>query len=1489
MPLVDLGPAPTTKPTDPNLIDLGPATAEPEQFPALDLRGLVYTPTPAEEHKRASTIYRNAVQNGISITKAKWQSDIGVMIDVMEDNPTIKGDIKVSPLAEEFAGEAQLRRTEGRNLPRWDFQGLKGQAFARKHKALPPFEQVLRALPTSDLAELRAAQLMYVAAHNELYPDMPIAEGDLDKLGIAEFASKQMILDLARIAKERAFWRWFDEPLTYEKFKDMEGEMPEARFNALDAEAKQAAESGDPTKAFTPEGWEVPMEEMSDADFEAYKTILSIRVREADAKVERSLAGRFGKSLERGKDSIIRNLADLIAGPIMGKPKLVSRWKQLEAIVYGAGSLQPRNIVERGLQGAGEMAPLVAASYVSGGMGLVGKGAALTTKAAAAVSTTGFWTTQIAPGRYVEMIDAGIEHKYAAPMSIVSAVPEAVIEQLQVKQLTPAKKKGLMGAMYKSLWRYFKTFGNKTLKTYGKQMAEEATQAGIGVATKAAAAYLDENAPGVDWKEEMRGAKDELGQAALTIPFLMAPGHVVGAARGSVDVMKTKAQINATEVLAKVHGIEVEQVQETMDEARERVADPAEDRSLPEVFKEVAKEKAQEKPEAEAAPTPKAEPVAAKTEAPAAPEATTPDAALDKIASGLGEQGKYSTEHMESLRKFRSRQARGYNAAFEKVRAKGKSVEEANAAGTAAMAGVHEEATIPPESRPQLSEGEWTLLFDLAEQVYTNDVFARKQAIKLFENLRDGVVLRPHQIEALSTFADDAGKPIEAKRDARELSDPQRVKNATDALERSIAEIERRIAEKDLFPEKQPSKTPKTPELEALRTRRDALKEELKALQEIARPKPTAQEKALQAYKKRLAKRVAEIEERLASGELTPPERKTLELDAEAQALREKAADAARRVAEALRKQIPITARLTNMLLRIVPGSGAFLKSVKAADIASFAGRQLLPTLGHDISNLLISPITGKPTADWARSVWPGIVAFFDESRFNEYMDAIREARSYEALVERGIVTEMGDVEKSLREEGFYSKAAEKMPLVKRANRAAVVMRDMAVVLQGDRAMEVEEARGRELTPKRLDRIFSQIGNFTGRAKVSQDPKAQKVYNFVNEVAWSPRFALARFKNLATLYGLISRDPYVRAQGAKTLAGSIVFTALTAWIASLFGYDTDEWQIFGDDKLIFDDDALSADLLKARKGDTRYDLTGGYGSIVRFIARMATGYTKDASGRIHRIDRVPVMINFLKGKSAPLLGLLTTVFTGKDWVGRKIEGPGEWTREAVDQVGYMWLNDVIDAVADEMDRNGLIESLPAGIAPGLAGQIGMGVQTYPQSAITKTAIVEDRLAQEAHGKDWNDLGPRAQRDIVRANKELFRQAGVQKDIERKDRDSTNFEARMKRRSIEAGNSLIKKLPAAQRMAIEEVGADIQLDPRVGSGDRAWMMNEARFADYQDRVLVEIQTRIAEKMNDEEWPSWPRYKRQDKLNTAISLAKGRIERAIMREANAEDEK
>jgi len=168
---------------------------------------------------------------------------------------------------------------------------------------------------------------------------------------------------------------------------------------------------------------------------------------------------------------------------------------------------------------------------------------------------------------------------------------------------------------------------------------------------------------------------------------------------------------------------------------------------------------------------------------------------------------------------------------------------------------------------------------DLERQIETGEKSPEKKSV-------------PYDEEALGLKAerDRLKDVLQQMEGPREMSDEQRIKVATSALEKSIQELERRISERDISKKAKTSKTPSTPELEALRDRKAKLQADYEAMKEEINPKLTPEQRALKSLKTRLENRKTELERRLREKDYEVKPRKKTPVDKEALALQSEVA-----------------------------------------------------------------------------------------------------------------------------------------------------------------------------------------------------------------------------------------------------------------------------------------------------------------------------------------------------------------------------------------------------------------------------------------------------------------------------------------------------------------------------------------------------------------------------------------------------------------------
>ena len=250
-------------------------------------------------------------------------------------------------------------------------------------------------------------------------------------------------------------------------------------------------------------------------------------------------------------------------------------------------------------------------------------------------------------------------------------------------------------------------------------------------------------------------------------------------------------------------------------------------------------------------------------------------------------------------------------------------------------------------------------IHDLNQQIETGEKTPKKIGITYDEEAQ---ALKAEVERLKAALVEIEGKP--------EMSPEQRIQMAMSAVEKSIAEYERRISEQDLNPKKPESKTPITPELQALRDKRDALKADYKAMQDEAKPKLSNEERYLKIFKTRQAKRMQDLQTMLDTGNFEKAPKKSYRLDPEAQALKAEVGKIKNQIDIEIRKiQLANRSRLEKGLdwaykIRraiLLSGVGTLEKLTAAATTRSFVTNPIEEAIGSIIRMIpLLSDIDAQ-------------------------------------------------------------------------------------------------------------------------------------------------------------------------------------------------------------------------------------------------------------------------------------------------------------------------------------------------------------------------------------------------------------------------------------------------------------------------------------------------------------------------------------------------
>jgi hypothetical protein len=550
---------------------------------------------------------------------------------------------------------------------------------------------------------------------------------------------------------------------------------------------------------------------------------------------------------------------------------------------------------------------------------------------------------------------------------------------------------------------------------------------------------------------------------------------------------------------------------------------------------------------------------------------------------------------------------------------------------------------------------------------------------------------------------------IEGKRG---MSDEQRIKLATAAIDKSMARIQGMLTSGNYEVPKRVSKTPETPELKKKRDARDALRKQLIELRKLKREAsidPIA--KQIATDKKRIQTRMDKLKKRMAAGDFSKPVKKQRATDEALLALQ---------VEEEKLKEEWAKIVFERQLASRGPGK----KILDALQQTLHTSRSVLTSL--DFSAVFRQGgfiVLGNPLRGF-RNLGPMFKAFSSEEfqRGEKFRMEKREnfknglyQQSKLFLSDTGKVNQM-----NAQEEAFMSRWIEKIPkgarglylgsVLRGSQRAYTVFLNRLRMDSFD-AMVADLKKGDIPTPQETAAAAKFINTATGRGDLG---KFNQAGTLLNTVYFAPRLVWSRFL-------LLSGQPYFAASGrTKALVlreyGKFLSGAALVYALAMLAQDEEDEPL--------ETDPRSSDFLKIRFGDTRVDPLSGLIQATVFVSRIVAGEKKTSKGKIVPLRpeyRFPnlfretprtdapkygsdtasdVIFNFNRTKLSPVVGAAFNLLDMRNVVGEDSDPTTEAERMVI-PMSLMEMKETLEA-----------QGVPEATALIILQMFGMGVQTY---------------------------------------------------------------------------------------------------------------------------------------------------------------------------------
>lgn len=193
---------------------------------------------------------------------------------------------------------------------------------------------------------------------------------------------------------------------------------------------------------------------------------------------------------------------------------------------------------------------------------------------------------------------------------------------------------------------------------------------------------------------------------------------------------------------------------------------------------------------------------------------------------------------------------------------------------------------------------------------------------------------------------------------------------------------------------------------------------------------------------------------------------------------------------------------------------------------------------------------------------------------------------------------------------------------------------------------EKAKQNGVDVTNKyQIESMGTMINALTARGQLGKRGESP----LVRLVLWAPKMLKANI-DVLTMHAGQDISPFARKEAAKNLGKIVLTSAAIITIANAIKPGSAET------------DPRSSDFGKIKVGNTRFDYTGGAGSLIVLASRISTLSSKSSttgvvkklnSGEYGSQTGLDVLVDFLAGKTPPTTGAIVAALRGADFKGEK--------------------------------------------------------------------------------------------------------------------------------------------------------------------------------------------------------------------------------------------
>jgi hypothetical protein len=371
----------------------------------------------------------------------------------------------------------------------------------------------------------------------------------------------------------------------------------------------------------------------------------------------------------------------------------------------------------------------------------------------------------------------------------------------------------------------------------------------------------------------------------------------------------------------------------------------------------------------------------------------------------------------------------------------------------------------------------------------------------------------------------------------------------------------------------------------------------------------------------------------------------------------------------------------------------------------------------------------------------------------------------------------------------------------------------------------------------------------------AKDPHARRLQGAANYVLFSPSVTVARPLSIKAMVA----NEGSRSYATQLILSNIGSIAAVASIGAIIGNHERTENPAKAPRFDGGLNPLASDFGKLRSKDTIFDFTGGDAQFYRILTRVGVSAYLWGQEKVSGKEQTKILgqkvkpagetiLDYFKTRETATLGYAKALLSGKDWLGKDIDGLAASVKAFTPEVFQAAI------------QAGLADGTWAALAAGVGTTLSAGVDTYPVPATAIRREFKDTIAKKKHDKTWDNLTPQQAIRLRVENRKEF------EDLDRQVKEEHVDTPFIPEEDISQSRlKILKGLSKENRAKVKGISVG------VTRMTKNFKLNDERYQMYQESVSKYLNDRLNKTKLEEDMN--PRL-RIARIESAVKFAKAK---------------